>query len=187
MRLLRQEPRVWMDAGPFFRFCDAGKLTQLARYLGANGHWVVDVANEIELRASSPKPRLRTHPGLQNLTRLAFPADPATELDKSQQIEVEDIRRDLATDAEHPKKHRGEIATVIVARDLGGELALIDDGDGLKLARAHGVPTLSTTNLAVEMMLDGKLTRDEALAIYLSVQRRRPLTEASFERAVQRY
>jgi hypothetical protein len=26
MRLLREEDRVWLDAGPFFRFCDAGKL-----------------------------------------------------------------------------------------------------------------------------------------------------------------
>ncbi len=31
MRLVRDDQRVWMDAGPFFRFCDAGKLPALAK------------------------------------------------------------------------------------------------------------------------------------------------------------
>ena len=187
MRLVRDERRVWMDAGPFFRFCEARKLPALARYLGARGLWVQDVANEIELRASSSSPRLRTHPALANLQRLGFPIHTPERLTVAQEEEVNDIRAQLAAPDEHPKKHRGEIATVVVARDLGGELAIIDDGDGLALARAHHVPTLSTTNLAVEMVVAGKLTEAEGLDIYLSVLRKKPLTPQSFANALARY
>lgn len=75
MRLVADADRVWMDAGPFFRFCEVNKLAALAKYVGHRGCWVVDVANEIELRASSPIDALRTHPRLQNLSRLGFPID----------------------------------------------------------------------------------------------------------------
>ncbi len=66
-------------------------------------------------------------------------------------------------------------------------MAIIDDGGGLALARAHGVPTLSTTNLVAEMVVAGKLTEPEGLGIYLSVQRKRPLTPQSYANALARY
>lgn len=187
MRLVHDEPRVWMDAGPFFRFSEAGKLLPLARFLGSRAWWVQDVANEVELHHSSPNPHLRTHPGLAHLQRIGFPEQPPQPLTPGQEEETNDIRADWAEPDEHPKKHRGEIATVIVARDFGGELAVIDDGAGLALARAHGEPTLSTTHLAVEMVAAGKITEADGQRIYLSVRRKKPLTPESYANALKRY
>ncbi len=188
MRLVAGADRVWMDAGPFFRFCEAGQLPALARYVGAAGHWVVDVANEVELRGSSPRPNIRTHPGLQNLRRLGFPADQrGATLAPEIAAEVAVIRNEWAAGGDHPRKHRGEIATVLHAESLDRELVLVDDGDGLRLAGLKGVPALSTTHLVVEMVVAGKLAEPSGRQIFLSVQRRVPLTETSWSRALARY
>lgn len=187
-RIIANAKRVWMDAGPFFRFAEAGKLSKLAKYLTKNGHWVADVANEIELRGSSPNLRLRTHASLQNLKRLGFPTDQkGATLTPTCLDEVNVIRAEWAEEGEHPKKHRGEIATVLHAEHLGGELAIIDDGDGRKLAHLRRVPTLSTTNLAAEMVVAGKLDEADGKTIYLSVQRIPALTEAGWNNALAAY
>lgn len=187
MRLIARADRIWMDAGPFFRFCEAGELPALAKYVGSRGCWVVDVANEIELRAASPVAGLRTHPGLQNLTRLGFPADQrGAVLEPDVNLEVATIRSAWAEPGEHPKKHRGEIATVLHAASLGGELVLVDDGDGIALARIRGVPHLSTTHLVAEMVVSDKLDADIGKEIFLSVRRARPLTQANWSNALAR-
>ena len=177
-----------MDAGPFFRFCEVNKLAALAKYLGQRGCWVVDVANEIELRASSPIDALRTHPRLQNLSRLGFPVDQrGATLAPNVNAEVATIRENWADDGDHPRKHRGEIATVLHAEHLGHEPVIVDDGDGIALARLRRVPCLSTTNLAAEMVVAGKLDEDVGRQVFLSVQRRQRLTKANWVSALARY
>lgn len=177
-----------MDAGPFFRFCEANKLPALAKYVGSAGQWVVDVANEIELRGSSPLAHLRTHPGLQNLHRLGFPADQrGATLSPEIAAGVATIRSAWSVQGDHPRKHRGEIATVLHAQSLGRELVLVDDGDGLRLARLRGVPALSTTNLVAEMVVAGKLAEADGKLIFLSVRRRTPLSEKNWDSALARY
>lgn len=186
MRLIADADRVWMDAGPFFRFAEARKLNKLARYIGPAGCWVVDVANEIELRGFSPNQNLRTHPALQDLARLGFPRNQrGTSLRPEVNADVDVIRRNWANADDHPKKHRGEIATVLHAEDLGGELVLVDDSEGRRLADAKRVPWLGTTHLCAEMVVAGALDEGDGKAIYLSVGT--SLTDANWARALGRY
>ncbi len=170
MRLIRDEERVLLDAGPFFRFCDAGQLRPFAQYLGSRAAITSDVAAEIELRASSPKPHLRTHPGLQNLHRLRFPGGSPIQLEGQQLAEVERIRSQWAGADEHPKAHRGEISTVIAARELGHQIAVIDDVQGIKLAELNRLEVIKTTHLVAEMVVAGALSEADGWPIFRAVR-----------------
>jgi hypothetical protein len=170
MRLIRDEQRVLLEAGPFFRFCEGGQLRALARFVGSKGYVTADVEGELELRGSSPDPRLRTHPGLANLKRLNFPSNPAIELNPEQLGELETIRQRWAEPNEHPKKHRGEISTVIAARDRSERLVVIDDVDGLKLAKANRLHTIKTTHVVAEMVAAEALSEEAAWPIFHAVR-----------------
>lgn len=170
MRLIRDEERILLDAGPFFRFCEGGKLTPFARYLGGRAEITADVAAELDLRASSPKPHLRTHPGLQNLSRLAFPGGAPIELEGHHVAEVERIRAQWAEEDEHPKAHRGEISTVIAARENGHRIVVIDDVGGIKLAQLSRLHVVKTTHVVAEMVVAGELDEDDGRPIFRAVR-----------------
>ena len=189
MRLIRDEVRVWLDAGPFFRFCEAQQLPRLGKYLGDRAHWTIDVAAEIERRAMSPNPRMRTHPGLQNLQRLGFPAHAPVRLDGELRARTATIADEWAQEDEetHPRANHGEIGTVLLAAHGGGELVVLDDSKGINLARLHSVPFMRTTHLVCEMVQAGALTPQQGLDVYLRVRRRKPLTEATYRSALGQY
>lgn len=173
-----------MDSGPFFRFCEAGKLLELAIYIGERAEVTTDVRSELALRGSSPKPHLRTHPGLQNLARLNFPSRADIQLAPELIAVVETIRSQWAEDHEHPKAHLGEISTVIAAHDLGHRLTVIDDIEGLKLAQLRKVHTIKTTHVVAEMVAAGKLSEDDGWPIFHTV---RSGSKARYEAAVAAY
>ena len=60
----------------------------------------------------------------------------------------------------------GEITTVLVAVARDIDLAVIDDRTGKALAKARGLPTISTAMLAVEMTVLGALTPQQGFAVY---------------------
>jgi hypothetical protein len=58
------------------------------------------------------------------------------------------------------------VSTVLMAQHLGRELVPLDDGDGKKLARARGVPRLSTAMLAAEMVACNAIGEPEGFSVY---------------------
>lgn len=182
MRLVRDASRVWLDAGPFFRFCEAGELPSLARYVGPRAHWVVDVANEIELRGSSPRPALRTHPALQNLVRRPARSDARSRRQRRGRDDPDGLGRPGRPSEEASRRDRHRPARRASGRGACG----LDDGEGKGLARARDVPFLSTTNLAAEKVVAGALAEPAGKAIYLSVQKKVALTEANWVSALAR-
>lgn len=152
--------RVLLDASPFFYFCEGGQLIALCRYLGKRAHITLEV--DYELRRNSVRYR-----DLKTLERLRWPPeDNRLELSPPLKSELLDILRGLRTPGEHELAHAGEVSTVLMAAQLGGELIVLEDADGKALARRRNVPRMSTAMLAAEMVAAGQVAESEGFGVY---------------------
>lgn len=73
-----------------------------------------------------------------------------------------------AEDSDNPKKNFGEVATALLAREIG-VVAVIDDTDGRAVAHRRNVMTYTTREVAVEMAALGVLTDDDAARLWAKV------------------
>jgi predicted nucleic acid-binding protein len=152
--------KVLLDTSPFWRFCEGGQVINLARYLGKRAYITLEV--EAELKRSAGR-----YGDLKTLGFLRWPRDSnRLELPGPLKRELLDILRALTTPGEHALKNAGEISTVLMAQHLGGELVVLDDHDGRRLAAKRAVPRLSTAMLAAEMVAVGAIGESEGHAVY---------------------
>lgn len=154
--------RVLLDSSAFFRFCDGGQLLGLAGYLGARAFITREVAEELQFNSTRDPYR-----GLQTLARLRWPSDDhVLDLSPPLQLEVATIVRGLREPGDHDRKHLGEVATVLIAEELGGELVVMEDGDGKYLAGKRGVPRCSSAMLAAEMVVERAIDDASGYRVY---------------------
>lgn len=152
--------RVLLDASPFWHFARAGQLITMARYLDARACITREVDEELTLGR-------RRLPDLKTLSMLRWPREEnRLALPPKRQRELLDIIRQLQEPGDHEMKHAGEVSTVLMAEELGGELVVLEDADGKRLARRRGVPRISTAMLAVEMAVTEHVAQDEAFKVY---------------------
>jgi hypothetical protein len=170
MTLISQRPFLLADTGPFCRFAEgeSGQITALAEYLGEIAYITQDVSLELHRRAKTTE-----HASLKQLQWIdpKFPQhEPIPITDKQMLAQVEDIlagrrRRNPG----HFMEDRGEVATVLVAKDRGWPV-LMDDGWGRwSFAPAKGVEVITTEDLCVEMAGAGALSDDDAFEIFKKV------------------
>lgn len=151
---------VLLDSSPFFRFCDGGQVINLAGYLGKRAHITLEVAGELKRNST-------TYIDLKTLERMRWPPeDNHLELPSALKQELLDILRGLHRPGDHPRRHEGEISTVLMGQHLGGELIVLEDHDGKALARRRRVPRMSTAMLAAEMVAVGFITEPEGYGVY---------------------
>jgi hypothetical protein len=99
-----------------------------------------------------------------------FLRGPAEHLPPKLAVQVGQIASALpsAQDSTHPEKNYGEVATALLAREIGS-VAVIDDGDGQKVAHRRGVVTYTTREVAVELAVAGVLSDDDAATLWAAV------------------
>lgn len=151
---------VLLDASPFYRFCEAQLLPDLAAYLRDNAVVTPEVA--VELRRGA---RAKAHLGLRYLELTGWPAETAA-LPPHLQREFLDYSRAARQNDDPPSKHAGEISTVLMAAHLGAGVAVIDDLFGKRLARDRGVARLSTAQLVAEMVAERALADDDGFRVF---------------------
>lgn len=152
--------RVLLDSSSFFVFARAGQLIYLAQYLGKRAYITQEVHGELELNAGK-------YPDLRTLGRMRWPLEEnRLTLTPALMEELFDILRGIQDPGDHRLKHAGEISTVLMAEHLGGELIVLEDSDGKKLATRRKVPRMSTAILAAEMVAMEHLTDELGFAVY---------------------
>lgn len=164
MKRIGRQGAILADAGPFCRLAEAGEaqLEAAARYLRPNVKVVMDVHKELRRRAAFPE-----HQRLKRLELLDVPAGEPIEITDSGLLArvaaILEGRRRLSPG--HADKDRGEVATALVAADLGLPV-LMDDGFGKRLANKEGVEVFTTRDLAIELAATGGLKRLHAHGIH---------------------
>lgn len=178
VRVLAEE-RLLVDTGPFCRFVENGRLAEMVAFLGDRLEITLDVRVELQRRARSDA----AHAGLDDLNGEPF-FDNARSLTPEQQRDADMIRKGNKELGDHAAKNLGEITTVVLARDRRDHLVIIDDGGGVKLARANGLVVVNTTHLVAEMVAEGALADEVGLPIFRSVFGG---SEQTFQQLVARY
>jgi hypothetical protein len=164
VRCIAGQAAILSDTGPLCRLAEAGEaqLEAAARYLRPNLKVVIDVHKELRRRATFPE-----HQRLKRLELLDVPTgEPITITDSGLLARIATIlegRRRL--NPAHVAKDRGEVATALVAADLGIPV-LMDDGFGKNLAAKEGVEVFTTRDLAIELAASGRLKRLHAHGIH---------------------
>ncbi len=152
--------RVLLDTSPFYRFCEGGQVINLARYLGARACITLEVAEELRRGATR-------YADLKTLQLMKWPPERnRLELPAPLKRELLDLVRAFRKPGDHPLKNAGEVSTVLMAQHLGGELVVLDDHDGKRLAARRDVPRLSTAMLAVEMVIVDAIEESAGWAVY---------------------
>jgi predicted nucleic acid-binding protein len=179
---IRERPCLLADTGPFCRFAEAGsqQTHALADYLGQSLYIAQDVSLELRRRAKTQE-----HAALKQLQWIdpKFPQhEPIPITDKKVLAQIEDIlagrrRRNPG----HFMEDRGEVATILLAKDRGWPV-LMDDGWGRRsFAPAKGVEVISTEELCIEMAVANALSRDHAFAVFKTVYK---TNRTTFDRRV---
>ncbi len=149
-----------LDATVPHRFCEAQMLPQLITYLGASAKVTPEVDGELKRSARSDR-----FAGLRLLERASWP-DVTDVLPGPLRNQFEHYRRAAQQPGDPPTKHIGEITTVLMAVHLKADLVILEDELGKRLARKHRLDRLSTSQLAVEMVVYGALGEDEGLLVF---------------------
>jgi len=152
--------RVLLDTSVFINFAEAGALFQLAKYLGDRASIVVDVDSEIRRNATGRFPALKTLP------LLGWPEGEPLALPPRLLEDAKGLRRLHRQPGQHADSNSGEIATVLMATQLEGVVALVDDRLGKQLCRMRGIPRLSSAQLVIEMMVAEALDEETALRAF---------------------
>jgi predicted nucleic acid-binding protein len=144
-------------------FHDAGYPMQLRQYLP---HAVVisDVLGELKRQARSRR-------NLEVMLRSAWPKLlPALSKDTLQRgLEIQEL---WLEEGDEEATHLGEIYSVLGAVEFGVPLLCTDDRKGRGLAEEENLPTLTSGELACEMVVQGKLREADAWAIYRRSKKR---------------
>ncbi len=152
--------RVLLDASPFFRFAEAGRLLDLAGYLGARASRTAEVQVELDRNAA----RVRE---LKTLALLRFPPGDPLVLPVPLQDELLQLKRANARPGDHPTKDLGELSTYLMARELGsGVVVVMDDRLSVAYLRRRGMPRVSSAGMAAEMTAAGALTPELGLQTF---------------------
>ncbi len=170
MTSIRERPCLLADTGPFCRFAEgASQQTHaLASYLDGAVYIAQDVSIELHRRAKT-----KEHASLKQLEWIdpKFPQhEPIAITDRQVLAQIENIldgrrRRNPG----HFMEDRGEVATILIAKDRGWPV-LMDDGWGRRsFAPAKGVEVFSTEDLCVEMAHAKALSDDDAFEIFAKV------------------
>jgi hypothetical protein len=178
--LIVARPCLIADTGPFCRFAQgtANQLDAFADYLGDSVWIVQEVAVELAKRSRKP--------GYERLVQLgwrnpSFPQHPPIAIaDRRMITQIDNIIGGRQRGGRGPLvKDRGEVASVLVARDKKWPV-LMDDGWGRhSFAPSRGVETISTEDLCLEMAHAGALSADDAYEVFESVYH---TSRATFDR-----
>lgn len=162
MHLAGSAKRVILDASIPRRFSEASLLHALMGFLKKNAYVTDAVRDELDKVVGS------SIPGTQELTLILPYANWPIVIETPLELwpDVLRIKAELDTEDDPPSKHLGEITTVLVAVERDIDLAAIDDRAGKALARARGLPTISTAILAAEMTVRGVLTPQQGFLVY---------------------
>lgn len=170
MTAIRQRPFLLADTGPFCRFAEgrSQQILALADYLDGAIYVVQDVSIELSRRAKTPE-----HAALNQLQWInpKFPQhQPIAITDKRVLAQIEDILEGRRrSNPGHFMEDRGEVATILVAKDRDWPV-LMDDGWGRRsFAPAKGVEVITTEDLCVEMAAAEALTDDHAFEVFKTV------------------
>jgi hypothetical protein len=165
-------PHLLADTGPFCRFAEGthDQLAAMTEYLDERVWITQDVAIELQRRA-----RTQEHAALARLTwKPPFPRhEPITISDGRLLQQIEDIvagRR--KRDPGHFMEDRGEVATILLAKERGWPV-LLDERWGTTFAANKGVEVVSTEDLCVEMVVASKLSDDHGYEVFKHVYRTR--------------
>ncbi len=152
--------KVLLDSSALFYFCQGGQVINLAMYLRERAYVTLEV--DEELRRKSTR-----YVDLKTLQRMKWPPENnKLELTAPLKQELLDILRAIQQPGDHPLKNAGEISTVLMAQHLGGDLVVLEDHEGKRLALRRQVPRLSTAMLAAEMVAVSHIGESEAFAVY---------------------
>jgi hypothetical protein len=155
---------VLPDATTFMAFAKTDHMADLMSHLGDRLRVTRDVLREIR-RHVMKTPDLRTFIAWVEAT------DPQqiAPLTSRESRTVFDLARAVQRPGDHPLKHIGEFATVVAGRALhrsvGGVLVCIDDNDGRRFA-AQSVPSRTTAELVIELVVQGILTKADGEEIW---------------------
>lgn len=151
---------VVVDTSPFSRFNDVGLALKLSDCLpGA----VIPPEVKDELRRAP----LSTCAALRLIAKsTGWPTCVA--LNTQNQRDLLHIAQLHHQPGDHATKNFGEIASVLLARQIGASLLVLDDELGVKLARARGIARLSTAELAANAEIAETLTPAEARMVFLA-------------------
>lgn len=160
MRVTRAFERVLFDSSAIITFVEAEEIVRLSAYVGAKGAITLDVEQEL-LRLSQTR-----FPGLIALQGLGWPPGDALSLPPHLLQEAEDIRRVELPPGAPADKNRGEVATALMAQQLGNAIVVMDDEFGKKICARRSVPRMSTAQLAAEMVAAGALDDDSGFEVF---------------------
>jgi predicted nucleic acid-binding protein len=182
MTPIRERPCLLADTGPFCRFAEgtSQQIHALASYLDGIVYIAQDVSIELHRRAKT-----KEHASLKQLEWIdpKFPQhEPIPITDRRVLAQIENIldgrrRRNPG----HFMEDRGEVATILLAKDRGWPV-LMDDGWGRRsFAPAKGVEVFSTEDLCVEMAHAKALSHDDAFEVFAKVYK---ASRAEFDKRV---
>lgn len=160
MELIRDAEVVVVDAGPFFRFGDTGLLTDFVAYLDGKTRLSREVERELLRNAENDD-----YAFLRLLGHLSPPLE-VVDLSPQGLEELTDRVSAARNPSDHPDEHKGEIATVLVAVELGQALVLCDDRLGKGLAKQKACPRLSTVQVAAEMVAAGAISHQRGIDVF---------------------
>jgi hypothetical protein len=145
-------------------------LIQLLDYFDKQLRIVMEVQRELDKHARHDFLGLRMLHNVPEKGR--YLRRPADALSPALSVRVGQIASSWAdaVDSTDPRKNYGEVATVLLADELEA-VAVIDDGNGRKFARARHVTTFTTRDVAVEMALAGAISEDAGAALWARVFR----------------
>jgi hypothetical protein len=147
---------VLADSSGPHAFCSVGAGQALIDYLGPGLLVARDVLGELRRNQA-------TCPGLRVVVQWleAREEERVHDLTYEHTLEVGDLLRLYQLPGEHPREHRGEIATVYAAIELAEAgrqpLVCVDDQLGKKLCRGRRLAHADTPMLLVEMVCEAAI------------------------------
>jgi len=107
---VRLKTRYVFDAGPLSAFARADRLDILeGRYLG-RAEWTIEVRAEVQRGVAQ-------YPELQSILDAAWLGEPIRLTDPADLREIEAVRWALGGTPERTERHRGEAATIVLAKE----------------------------------------------------------------------
>ncbi len=165
------------DTSPLSAFARVERLDILEVRFGSDARWTVEVRDEIRRGVAR-------HRQLREVLRADWLGDPIRLTDPEDLAAIERTRWALGGTDARPERHRGEAAT-IVASDVLGAVAVLDDRDARRLAVARGIPIVGTEGILRACARSEQLTWDEAWQLFTEMRllgfRLRDLTREQFE------
>ena len=131
-------------------FALTGHLDLLERRYGGRAHWCVEVQHEVMRGVAA-------FPALGAIIGAAWLGDPIHSFAVDR---IERTRQHLGG-GPSDDRHRGEAATITVAKD-NAWIVVTDDADATRVARAEGLQAISTPLILQACVRDGMLTAEEA-------------------------